>query len=358
MLHSSGRVHVPPSWPPGYPRPNPPSRELDAIMPLLWHRAQPSTHRFLAELETLTIEAHEDPPSHINAQFIISLMMMNSPLLSRIEIKGPLLLEEMWDGFQHYPERKIVAGNVKELVLLRGIHPQDEMLATVMLFPRLISLQAEYDDASIRPGYMPTPGYTITPALLRLADTLEVLSLTTAPSTRNHWCHVDDFPHCLTSLDQMHKLKDFTTESMWIFGRVDTSFALQLPDLLPSSLVRFQLIDYWGTKTTSESADFYPEFPNQWTAAEFYYHVLMAMGNEVSSRFPDLREITLVSKHLCEETSMCNGGGGQGRSHTTIGSRTYMLRLYEFFSDLGVEFKLKVPVRSTAASQVVWAEFN
>lgn len=327
-------------------------------MPLVWHRAQPSTHRFLAELETLTIEAHEDPPSHINAQFIISLMMMNSPMLSRIEIKGPLLLQEMWGGFQRYPERKILAGNVKELVLLRGIHPQDEMLATVMMLPRLISLQAEYDDPSIRPGGRPTPGLTITPALLRLAGTLEVLSLTTAPTTGNRWYHVDDYPRCLTSLDQMHKLKDFTTESMWIFGRIDTRIALQLPELLPSSLVRFQLIDYWGTMTTSESADFYPEFPNQWTAAEFYYHVLMAMGNEVSSRFTDLREIMLVSKHLCEEASMCNGGGGQRRSHTTTGSRASMLRLHEFFSDLGIEFKLEMPVRSTAASQADWAKIN
>lgn len=333
-------------------------------MPLLWHRTQPSTHRFLAEAETLTIEAHEDPPSHINAQFIISLMLMNSPMLSRIEIKGALSLQEMWASFQRYPERKILAGNVKELVLLRAIHPQDEMLATVMMFPRLVSLQAEYDDASTRPGSIPIPGFTIAPALLRLADTLEILSLTTAP-TYNRWYHVNNYPHCLTSLDQMHKLKDFTTESMWIFGRHDPSIALQLPHLLPSSLVRFQLIDYWGTMATSgsarfypEPADFYPEFPNHWTAAEFYYHVLTAVGNEASSRFPDLRDITLVSKRLCEDAGMCNGGGGQGRSNVTESSQASMLRLREFFSDLGINFKLQMPVKSTAASQAGWARIG
>lgn len=334
-------------------------------MPLLWNRTQPSTHRFLAELEALIIEAHEDPPSHINAQFIISLMLMNSPTLSRIEIKGPLYLQEMWHSFQGHPERMRLAEDVKELVFLRGIRPQDEMLATVMLFPRLVSLQAEYDDPSIRPENLPIPGFTISPALLRLADTLEVLSLTTAPTTNNRWLRVNDYPHSLTSLDQMHNLKDFTTESMWIFGRNDPSIALQLPHLLPSSLVRFQLIDFWGTMATSgcddfrpDPADFYPEFPNHWTAAEFYYHVLMALGNEVPSRFPDLREVTLVSKHLCEEARMCNGGGGQGRPHTTAGFHASMLSLREFFSDLGITFKLEMPVRSTAASQADWARIG
>lgn len=334
-------------------------------MPLFWNRTQPSTHRFLAELEALTIEAHEDPPSHINAEFIISLLLMNSPSLSRIEIKGPLLLQGMWDSFQRHPERKILAEDVKELVLLRACHPQDEMLATAMLFPRLISLQSEYADASIRPGNLPVPGFTISPALLRLADTLETLSLTTAPTTNNRWFRVNNYPPSLNSLDQMHKLIDLTTESMWIFGRHDLSIALQLPQLLPSSLVRFQLIDYWGTMGPGEACDFYPEpaefypeFPNQWTPSEFYYHVLTAMGNEVSSRFPNLREVTLVSKHLCEEARMSNGGGGYGRSHTTTGYRASMLRLREFFSDLGIILKLKIPVRSTAASEADWARIG
>lgn len=334
-------------------------------MPLFWNRTQTSLHRFLVDLKALTIEAHEDPPSHINAEFIVSLLLMNSPSLRRIEIKGELMMQGIWNSFQRHPERKILAEDVKELVLLRACHPQDEMLATVMLFPRLVSLQAEYADASIRPGTLNVPGFTISPALLRLADTLEILSLTTAPTTNNRWFRVNDYPPSLTSLDEMHKLKDLTTESMWIFGRNDLSVALQLPQFLPPGLVRFQLIDYWGTMGPGESCDFYPqpaefypEFPNQWTPTEFYYYVLTAMGNEVSSRFPDLREVTLVSKHLCEEASMCNGGGGHGRSHSTAGYRASMLRLREFFRDLGISFKLEKPARSTAASEADWARIG
>lgn len=62
-----------------------------------------------------------------------------------------------------------------------------------------------------------------------------------------------------------------------------------------------------------------------------------------------------MPKHLCEEARICNGGGDHGRAHLTESSEVSLSRLNAFFSDLGICFKLGVPVQSTAASQADWA---
>lgn len=364
MLHSSPEI----------PHHLPPSPELNALTPLLWDwdhtpteaagledSDAPPTHQFFAGLKQFTIELHEYEVSHSNANFIMFLILINSPKLSRVEIKGNMLLRGVWQYFELNPNRKLVAENVKELVVLRALEARDDMLDTVRLFPRLVSLQAEYDDASYRPVPRINLSFTISSALLRLADTLETLSLTTAPTSYGFWINLKDHPPSMTSLDQMGKLKDLTTESIWLFGRQDPGIALHLPHLLPSTLVRLRLIDYWGTMGTNEYyPDFYPEFPNGWTTAEFYCNVLMTIGGDNSPHLPDLREVTLVSKRLCEEeeAQARDSGGHNGQVDLAENSEASLSKLRRLFRDLGIQFKLEMPVKSTAATEADWARIG
>lgn len=236
------------------------SPEMKALEPLLWRYEEPddhenpgflgpSGHGFLADLQYLVVEPHEDERSHRYARYIVFFFLTNSPRLRRVEIKGNLDHRGIWPWFTRYSNSRLVADNVKELIPMRKQGPRDEIMATIMMFPKLVSLQAEYDDASymFSEQISPTLPFTISSALLRLTNTLETLFLTTGPTSYGHWKYIEDYPPSLTSLHQMGKLKDLTTESMWLFGRQSISIALQLLCLLLPRLVCFRLIDYWGT---------------------------------------------------------------------------------------------------------------
>ena len=277
--------------------------------------------------------------------------------LSRVEIKGNMPLRGVWRYFELNPNQRLLVENVKELVLLRAPEARDDILATVKAFPRLVSLQAEYDDACYRAASRINLSFTISAALLRLADTLETLSLTTAPTSYGFWINLKDYPPSLTSLNQMAKLKDLTMASIWIFVRQDPGNALQLPHILPSILVRLRLIDYWGTMGTKEFPDLYPEFPNSWNAAELYCNVLMTLGGDCSPHLPDLTEVTLVSKHFCEEEAH-NRGGDDSQGHLVEISKTTQSKLRGFLRDLGIRFKLEMTVKSTAATRADWARIG
>jgi len=154
----------------------------------------------------------------------------------------------------------------------------------VAVFPKLVSLQAEYVDGSLR---RLDSNPQLSEGLLSISTTLSTLSLTTTPP----WI-CPDVPPLLLTLNQMTTLKHLTTESIWLFGRQDPSVALQLSQLLPPSLVNFHLIDYWGT---CDIETFYPELPNTWTSLEFYDEVFSTL---YECLIPNLREITVTPAHL------------------------------------------------------------
>lgn len=317
---------------------------------------------FLTELKHLTVEPHEKA-SHNCAHFIIELFLMTSPSLRRIELKGNLALRDIWDYFMWDEYHMLLTDDVKELVLLRAGCALDDMLSTVMLFPRLVSLQAEYNDPSYRLDPHVNLTFTISSALLRLADTLETLSLTTGPESYGHWGYVEDYPPSLTTLHQMVKVTDLTTESIWLFGREGVSIALQLPHLLPPKLVRLRLIDYWGTSYDTppeylpESLKYHPVFPNQWSTAEFYSSILMTLLGDTSPPFPDLREVTLVSKHLCEELQAGDSQGERDQTHLTS-TAEHLSKLCASFQISGIQFNLEMPVESEAATRADWARIG
>lgn len=348
-------------------------------MPLLYRERfddsnlsyEPSGVGFLAELQHLTVEALRDTESHISAEFIIFLFLTNSPLLRRVELKGELLLRSIWDYFKDITNRRLLTDDVKELVLLRAGDARDDILAMAMLFPRLVSLQAEYEDPSYRPAPIFELSSTISSALLRLADTLETLSLTTSPSSHRPWTYVEDRPSSLTSphqmvlmsLKQMGKLKNLTTECIWIFGSEGACLALHLPYLLPPNLVRFRLIDFWGAK--HEMPPEYPDslkyrrlFLNRLETADFYSILLMTLVGDNAPPLPDLREVTLVSKHLCEELQAGHDQGDQGQAYLTGSAEEPLSKLRAALGARGIQFKLEMPVETEAADRFDWARIG
>jgi hypothetical protein len=350
---------------------------MDALLPLLWDCGKPgglddtvipgpSGHGFLANLQHLTIEAEGQSRAHGYTRFVIFLFLTNSPRLRRVETKGGILHRGIWALFKQNPKCRLLADNVKELVLLRTQGPRDDMSATVMAFPKLVSLQAEYDDGSyvVSPSIASNLPFTISSALLRLAETLETLSLTTGPTSYGHWSYIENYPPSLTSLHQMGNLKDLTTESMWLFGRQDVSIALRLPYLLPPTLVNFRLIDYWGTTHNTPhihhpyNLRYHPEFPNHWNTAEFYCNVLMTLVGENMPPLPDLREATLVSKQLCEELQAEDSRGDQGQADPTVRPEEPLTKLRASLHAVGIQLNVEMPVKSTAAARFDWARIG
>lgn len=328
-----------------------PCPELDAVLPFLrrWEfgsegqiidRVRPYGHPFLHDLETLTIEGHSNIAASNNTSAILELLFTNSPLLHCVELKHPPIFREILDSLRQPMETEtLLTDGVHEISLLSADQPQDDMAAIVALFPNLVSLYAEFRDGSGRPADLHLSPEA-SEALLKVSGTLETLSLTTSPETfpaKGHWIMFESYPSSLATLNQMTKLKDLTTESIWIFGTEDPAVGLQLPHLLPPSIVRLHLIDYWGNY---DPAKFYPEFPNSWTPLEFYVQVFGAVCNECSTLLPELREVTFTS--ICfnshPQTTLSNGCQAQ-RDETRI-TEDSMQIVRVLFEQVGVRFRL------------------
>lgn len=329
-----------------------PCPELDAVLPFLpryetgsegeiLSRIRPFTHPFLHNLEILTIEGHSNMAANGNTAAILALLFMSSPLLRRVELRHPPTSREIWNTLQWPVETETpLTDKVDELWLWRAHQPQDDMAATVALFPNLVSLHAEFLDGSSRPpGKLDLPPEA-SEALLNISGTLETLSLTTSPETypaKGHWVCFESYPSSLSTLNQMTKLKNLTTESIWLFGTQDPAVALQLPQLLPPSLVQLHLIDYWGNYNPAE---FYPELPNNWTPLEFYTHVFGALCDECSVRLPELSEVKFTSKRFntSSQSALLNGGHDRQDETQITGDRLQAVRLS--FEQVGVRFRM------------------
>lgn len=235
---------------------------------------------------------------------------------------------------------KPLTNNVDEVSLLCGHQPQDDMAAIVALFPNLVSLCGEFRDGSARPSFDFDLPPEASKALLNVSETLETLSLTTSPDTypaKGRWVNFESYPSSLSTLNQMTKLKDLTTESIWLFGTKDPAVALQLPHLLPPSLVRLHLIDYWGNY---DPAEFYPDFPDSWSPLEFYAHVFGAVCNECPVRLPELREVTFTSNCFKSRSQIALSNGGQAQQDETQITEDSMRIVRVLFEQVGVRFHL------------------
>lgn len=326
--------------------------ELDAVLPFLEqyefgsegevsNRVLHYGHPFLHDLEELTINGHSNMAASINTSAILALLFMNSPLLRRVELNHQPPFREILGVLRRPMEIKTpLTNSVDEVSLLRAYQPQDDMAAIVALFPNLVSLYAEFRDGSDRPPDNFDLPPEVSEALLNVSGTLETLSLTTSPETypaEGHWVKFESYPPSLSTLNQMTKLKDLTTESIWLFGTEDPAVALQLPHLLPMTLVRLHLIDYWGNSNPTE---FYPEFPDSWNPLEFYTRVFEAVCNECSVRLPELREVTFTSNCFTSHSQTTLFNDGQAQEDETRITEESMQIVRLLFEQVGVRFRL------------------
>lgn len=260
-------------------------------------RGPPYGHHFLQDLESLTIDNYNGIGERRRTEIILGGLFLNSPRLRRLEVKHLPRFEDIihncrtpWD----YP--KPLAENVEDILVFCGDTAQDDM-SGIVAFPKLKSLRAEFRDGST--SIMDIFSYAHSPpqipeVLLNISETLETLSFTKSSETypaEDRW-RSKSYPPSLSTLNQMTKLKDLTTECIWLFGSADPAVALQLPRLLPPSLVRLHLIDYWDA---SDPAELHPDFPNGWSSLEFYFHVFQALHDECRTCNPHLKDVTFAS---------------------------------------------------------------
>lgn len=348
-----------------------PCPELNALSPFLRQYAfgdsgeiigkvRPYGHPFLQDLEVLTIEAHSNMAAGVNTERILAGLFMNSPLLRRVEVKQSPIFEAILRDLRPPMEHQNpLTDNVEEVLLLNGDHPQDDMAAIVAIFPRLVSLWAEFKDGSARPQLVYHLPPEASEALLRVSETLETLSLTTTPKTscrwaNGQWIRHESYPSSLSTLNQMAKLKNLTTESIWLFGTEDpVSVAMQLPHLLPPSLVRLHLIDYWGN---SDPVKFYPEFSDNWGPLEFYVNIFEALQRECHLHLSELREVTLASTYLCIHAQAAVSTSEQGQHEENAITQALVRLLKLRFAHVGVHFSIISPEESIAMVHAGWAD--
>lgn len=302
---------------------------------------RPYSYAFLHDLEVLTIEGHSNIAATNNTSAILALLFTNAPLLRRVEVKDPPLFKEIWYILRLPKKTEIpLTDNVTELSLLRAHDVQDDMAAMLALFPNLVSLHAEYRDGSSRPPRMFDSPLGVSDALLNASRTLETLSLTTSPETypaTGHWISFESYPPSLSTLNQMTKLKNLTTKSIWLFGTEDPAVALHLPHLPPHSLVQLHLIDFWGNYDPSE---FYPDFPNTWEPLELYTHAFGALCDERLERLPDLREVIFTSKRFSTRSQGALSNDGHAQQEQTQITEDSMQAVRLLFGQVGVRFRL------------------
>jgi len=288
--------------------------------------------QFLQKLETVSFQVSLE---HQHSGWVVPWfwprMLLNLPILRRLEVQGAMDLLAVVDSNQELRGSSVISESVKEVLHFGASRPDNEMMGIVTAFPNLSILKAEFSGF---PCHFDTFGSKASQALLNISTTLETLSLTTTAEARKYgrrryWLHnnAPPWPPLLLTLNQM-SLKHLTTESVWLFGRDNPLLALQLSDLLPQTLITLRLIDYWGCLY-----DTYPRLPNNWTPLEYYDHVFRTFYEECSTRLPSLRQIVIVSNHLLPKVTTVASSGGQDQP-----SQGFLPKFRDLFGSIGVRF--------------------
>lgn len=225
-------------------------------------------------------------------------------------------------------------------------------MALTTIFPKLVSLEAEYDDGSRKINDLDT---TVSEALLNVSGTLENLSLTTSPEAS--WSDENVLPQLL-NLNRMIALEHLTTESIWLFGRGESFTTLQLLDILPGSLVRFHLIDYWGNSNIDA---FCPHFPNALSLLGFYDQLFSTLHKNYSTRLHNFRDITLALHFLSSRGTRASSGNTTAIADESNGQdiradiRAFSHKFQNSFASVGIRFSVVAPETLEVKFQSSWA---
>ncbi|KAK3312660.1 hypothetical protein B0H66DRAFT_537744 [Apodospora peruviana] len=330
------------------PGSNPRCLEQDALrqlIPIVGGENRVVDRQFLQKLEVVAFEPHVSVDRVMVMEGTCTLILKNSPLLRRIELKGGMWFKGVV-ALREYEGSNVVWENVKELIQF-GATALD-IASIVTVFPHLSVLEIELQNGAAPSIFEDDP--PTSQALLRVSRTLETLSLMTALG-KNSWVRVE--PALLPALKRMKALKHLTTESIWLCGRegnFDSSSPadFQLSDLLPPTLESFHLIDHWGMDM---SKTFYPsQFPNDWTPLQFYGHFFWKIYDECATRTPSLRHIAFAPHPYLFSDLTTND---QPRTALEL-----LNRFRDLFARIGVRFSLTTRRAAATQRHLSWANMG
>ena len=198
----------------------------------------------------------------------------------------------------------VISENVEEVTICRSRRPLDTIAILAVIFPKLTSLRAEYDDGPEDP-LLQRPGPHDMRALSKLKNTLIALHLSTTPSMS--WSFINMPPLLSPVLKDMHMLHSLTTECVWLFGRRDPSVALDLHSILPPNLVQVCLIDYWGV---ADRNSYYPAFPDNSPAVSFMERMLLNLSAQYSLLGTNMKSLHTISPCFDLSSTVADEIGG------------------------------------------------
>ncbi|KAK4443504.1 hypothetical protein QBC34DRAFT_430749 [Podospora aff. communis PSN243] len=234
-------------------------------------------------------------------ELLISLLLHPQPLsrLELIEVRLPP------GGI---PQVAFAAArDVRELSICGRDMSSVGLQNLVTSFPNLVNLEIEVMHPYELPEDLNTDNSTsivdsVYSTLTLLSDTLTSLTLLT--NLKEQQALLKDMesravPPLLTRLDELTSLRCLTTETVWLFGRVQAEVPMSFDHFvrslsLPPSLVRLHLIDSWGFGTQWAGAldrelPYYPCFSTG-SPVEFYKELPYFIRKET---VPNLLEIRL-----------------------------------------------------------------
>ncbi|KAK0620120.1 hypothetical protein B0T14DRAFT_566901 [Immersiella caudata] len=251
---------------------------------------------FLDSLKRISIEPHSDRNAESYwSVFALEPILRSCPKIESVEIKGTASWRELRTRGSHWQPPAVSADSVKQLILTRAIHPEDNMSTIVETFPRLTSLFAEFVETSHAGTYRAwLTKEHFQDALLTLKDTLETLHFTSAP--KETWQFVGIEPLLYPVLKDLSTLKHVTTEFSWVFGRENFGFVREAT-YLPDTLVSLHLLDFWGVAGPA----YQPQFLDGMGPLEFISNVLRGLLEaKANGRFPDLKAVRISSPCFAE----------------------------------------------------------
>jgi hypothetical protein len=104
----------------------------------------------------------------------------------------------------------------------------------------------------------------------------------------------------------MESLRCLRVEAIWLLARQDGLVSFQVADLLPLSLVKFHLIDFWGSYNPDK---YWPHFSESITPIQFLGKVLDNLHQSCHSSTINLKSVSITSPSLEGRDSQLNGDG-------------------------------------------------
>lgn len=335
-----------------------------------------STLPSLGMLEEITVDLSNSP-------WTLWYLILNCPHLRRVQLKGPISFGATLDrrvvqaynpnaaimDFHTPPQGsslpRAVGDKVQEFVIYKSQQARWAVLPKI--FPNLERLVAVFGDDAWRRQFWtelpPLPGLQAMETVVNelgqnitlYKQSLRSLTVTgflsdhylTPPggyrdtAGKGHRWLVAPIPPLLSPGLSQVPLVELTTDCVWLFGRADSPSASQISSLLPSALVSFHLIDYWGVHVDEEvildgePQVYYPASPSGLTPLDFLDNVFAILHDSCATQYTQLKHITLSSPMFDED-----GRWSTPATRPVVRNevQAWQARTCETFARIGIKF--------------------